>query len=110
MSISDPSKKKPSMVPVQRMAMMGGQIAGITLLIVFGGVFGGMWLDQLLGTKPIITIILVLGSAPLSLFLTYFAAMKALKDMNTQPPEDNSPSKGQVKPIHETSEEGGEDR
>jgi len=61
---------------------LGGQIGCVTLVIVLVAAFGGSWLDDLLGTKPLFTIILVLGAAPLSLFLTYMMAIRAINKVN----------------------------
>ena len=62
--------------------LVGGEIGCVTLIIVLVAVLGGLWLDRLLGTKPIITIFLVLGSAPLSLVLTYWLAKRAVRGMD----------------------------
>jgi MFS family permease len=77
-------KGAPQGVPVARFAALGGQIGCLTLLIVLGSVFGGLWLDRVLGTKPAFTIILLLGSAPIALVLTFWMAMRSVKDL--QPP------------------------
>ena len=85
---------QPSNNPVRqvfgaRTAVLGGEIGCLTLLIVLGAVFGGLWLDRTIGTeKPIITIILVLISAPLALTITYFLAMKAVKDIQADPSDE----------------------
>ena len=50
--------------------------------IVILAVFGGIWLDRILGTKPLFTISLVLVSAPLALVLTYWIARRAVKDIH----------------------------
>jgi F0F1-type ATP synthase assembly protein I len=57
---------------------VGLQVGVLTLGIVLISVFGGLWLDKLFGTKPILTIILVLASAPLSLWLTVRVAKRAV--------------------------------
>jgi F0F1-type ATP synthase assembly protein I len=67
---------------------LGGQIGCVTLVIVLVAAFGGIWLDKLLGTKPFLTIILVLGAAPLSLFLTYMMAVRAINKVNLPAPQD----------------------
>ena len=67
---------------------LGGQIGCVTLVIVLVAAFGGIWLDKLLGTKPLLTIILVLGAAPLSLFLTYLMAVRAINKVNLPEPQD----------------------
>jgi hypothetical protein len=69
-----------------KVLLVGGEVGCLTLIIVLASVFGGLWLDNLLGTKPLITIILVLASAPLSLVLTFWIAKRAVKDIETLPP------------------------
>ena len=63
---------------------IGGEVGCLTLIIVLGSVFGGLWLDRLFNTKPMITVALVLASAPISLMLTFWIATRAIKDL--QPP------------------------
>ena len=83
---SDPSKNPIRQVFGLRTVTLGGEIGCLTLIIVLAAVFGGLWLDRTLGTeKPIITIILVLISAPLSLVLTYWRAMQAVRDIRAEP-------------------------
>ena len=67
---------------------LGGQIGCVTLVLVLAAAFGGIWLDNLLGTKPFLTIILILGAAPLSLFLTYKMAVGAINKVNLPPAQD----------------------
>jgi F0F1-type ATP synthase assembly protein I len=69
---------------------LGGQIGCVTLVVVLVAAFGGIWLDNLLGTKPLFTIVLVLGAAPLSLFLTYLMAVRAINKVNPPIPQDRT--------------------
>ncbi len=81
---SDPSDKKPS-VNTAALFTVGAQVGGATLAFVFLALFIGLGLDKLFHTaKHPFTIILVLASAPLSLFVTYWIAMRAVKDINPQ--------------------------
>jgi len=75
---------------------VGGQVGCATLLIVFLALFVGIGLDKLLGTKPLFTIMFILGSAPLALFLTFKLAMRAVKNINPQGPDSK-----QAKPVEE---------
>jgi MFS family permease len=75
-----------------RLVSLGAQIGCLTLGVVFLGLIGGMWLDRVLGTKPLFTIALVLGAAPLALFLSFWAAMQAVKDLNLPPATRIKPS------------------
>jgi hypothetical protein len=67
---------------------LGGQIGCVTLVVVLAAAFGGIWLDNLLDTKPLLTLILVLGAAPLSLYLTYLMAVRAINKVNLPLPQD----------------------
>ena len=46
-------------------------VAGLTLVIIFGALLAGLWLDKILASKPIFTIVLLLVSIPVTLFLTF---------------------------------------
>ncbi len=46
-------------------------VAGLTLAIIFAALLAGLWLDQILNSKPLLTIIFVLLSIPVTLFLTF---------------------------------------
>jgi len=46
-------------------------VAGLTLVIIFAALLAGLWLDKILSSKPIFTIVLVLVSIPVTLFLTF---------------------------------------
>src|SRR4030043_271768 len=88
-----PAKGKQSVNNVALFSV-GGQVGCATLLIVFLALFAGIGLDRLLGTKPLFTIMLILGSAPLALFLTFKLAMRAVKNINPQGPDSK-----QAKPV-----------
>jgi hypothetical protein len=78
----EPSPDKPG-IPAsvgKRAAALGGQIGFTTLFIILAALFGGLWLDNQFGTKPLITILIVLGTVPVSLALTYRMARQAIKD------------------------------
>jgi hypothetical protein len=99
-SKNNPSSRNSQSLVNMRLASVGGEVGCLTLIIVLIAVFGGIWLDRLLGTKPIITILLVLVSGPISLLLTYLLVTRTMKNIN--PPQS---SEGKV-----NSSEGGEDR
>ncbi len=69
---------------------VGGQVACLNLLVIFIGLFVGIWLDKLLGTKPAFTLMLVLGSVPFSLVLTYYLAKHEAKILSQPPKRDES--------------------
>ena len=78
---------KPVFAPFNMSVLaLGGQVGCSTLVIVFAAVFGGLWLDRVFNTKPIFTLLFVLGSAPLALIFTYWMAMRSLREASSLPP------------------------
>jgi F0F1-type ATP synthase assembly protein I len=49
----------------------------LTLVIVLVALFGGLWLDNRFGTRPWITIILMVGSVPITLVAMFWVVRKA---------------------------------
>lgn len=99
---SDESYRMPVLFDM-RMVTVGAEVGCATLLIVLVAVFGGIWLDRILGTKPIFTILLVLGSAPFSLVLTFWLAKRSIKDMTP-------PTAGQSGAVKRPTTAGGRGR
>ena len=58
------------------------QIGLLTLVVVAVAIFGGLWLDRALDTKPIFTVILILGSFPISLYVIYRVALGAMRGIS----------------------------
>jgi len=56
-----------------RMTLFGviGQVGCLTLVIIAMALFAGLWLDNQFHTKPILTLILVLASVPVTLYLMF---------------------------------------
>jgi len=46
-------------------------VAGLTLVTIFTALLAGLWLDKVLNSKPILTIVFILVSIPVTLFLTF---------------------------------------
>lgn len=44
-------------------------VAGLTLVIIFAALLVGLWLDKILNSRPLLTIIFILISIPVTLFL-----------------------------------------
>ena len=61
------------------LASVAGQVGFITLFIIFIALFGGLWLDRYLNTKPLFTILLLIGSIPVTIFIM-FRVVKAATD------------------------------
>jgi F0F1-type ATP synthase assembly protein I len=82
-----PVKNRPLQDYNLRVVAIGGEVGCITLAIVLVAVFGGLWLDRILGTKPVITFLLVLASAPLALILTFRIAIRSIQGMTANHPQ-----------------------
>lgn len=54
------------------LAGFAAQAGCVTLLIVLGAVLGGLWLDARFQTRPLLTLILVFASIPISLLVMFF--------------------------------------
>ncbi|MBI5964386.1 MAG: AtpZ/AtpI family protein [Chloroflexi bacterium] len=55
-----------------------GQVGCLTLAVVLASVFGGLWLDNTFGTKPVFTLVLLFAGIPLSVFLMLYVSRKTL--------------------------------
>lgn len=86
---SNPPEKNPWLAAFNTKALtVGGEVGCVTLIIVLVAVFGGIWLDRVLGTKPLFTVSLVLLSAPLALVLTFWIAKRETRDLQSPPVEE----------------------
>jgi F0F1-type ATP synthase assembly protein I len=78
-------------------AGLAGQIGLVVPGIILVSVVVGLWLDKTFNTGKLITLIMVLGSLPASIYLTFRMAMRAVKEINqTMPPissQKTNPSK-----------------
>lgn len=73
-------------------AMVGLAVGTVTLVIIFGAVALGLWVDGLLNTAPLFTGLMVLISAPVSFYLTYRVALWGAARMTARnPPAVNKP-------------------
>ena len=61
-----------------------GQVGCLTTVIVLASVFGGLWLDQTFGTKPLFTLILLLAGIPISVLLMLFISRRTLARLKLQ--------------------------
>jgi len=85
------TENTPSNIPPKRswvnmtIVALVGQVGCLTLVIVLGAVFAGLWLDSRLDTRPWFTIGLVLASIPVSLIVMLFVTRLAVKKIKTTP-------------------------
>ena len=53
------------------LATVVGQVGCLTPVIILGALFAGLWLDSQFETKPLFTILFIIGSAPISVYVLY---------------------------------------
>ena len=75
-------------------AALGGCLV---LAVVVIALFSGLWLDGVLHTKPLFTLVLVIGSVPVGIFVMYQVAMGVINRSLTQP-ETNTSTQGEKQP------------
>ena len=75
------------------LASVAGQVVCLTLLIVVGALFGGLWLDNRFDSKPMYTIGLLIVSIPISLGVMFFVVRLAISKIKTSQPQGNSDQK-----------------
>lgn len=59
------------------LAAVAGQVGCLAFVIILVALFGGLWLDNLLATRPLFTIILLVGSVPVTLIAMFWLVRKA---------------------------------
>lgn len=74
-------------------AGLAGQIGCIIPIIILLAVLGGSWLDRTFNTTHVFTLLLLFASLPLSIYLTFQMAMRAVRDISQsiQLPVSNKP-------------------
>jgi F0F1-type ATP synthase assembly protein I len=58
--------------------VMVGQVGCLTLVIILASVFLGLWLDNVFGTKPVITLALLFAGIPVSVLVMLGVARRTL--------------------------------
>ena len=70
--------------------VMVGQVGCLTLVIVLASLFGGLWLDRTLNTKPLFTLILLFAGIPLSVVLMLVIARRTIARLKPKPEADDT--------------------
>jgi F0F1-type ATP synthase assembly protein I len=69
------------------LASMVSQVGCVTIVIVLGALVVGLWLDRTFDTQPLFTILLLLGSIPVSLYTLVRIAFSAAAQLTPAPSE-----------------------
>ena len=70
--------------------VMIGQVGCLTLVIILASVFGGLWLDKIFNTKPVITLALLFAGIPISVLVMLFVARRTLARLKDQAEESKN--------------------
>jgi F0F1-type ATP synthase assembly protein I len=73
-------------------AGVAGQVGCVTVIIVFGALFAGIWLDRWLNTRPLFTVGLLLGSVPVTLAVMVWLVKSVVSKIQ---PADSTPKQTQ---------------
>lgn len=68
------------------LAAFVGQVGFLSLIIVLAAVFGGLWLDARFASGRTFTILMVLGSIPISLIIMFWVSRAVIKRIKTEMP------------------------
>lgn len=72
------------------LAAVVGQVGCLTLIIVLAALFGGLWLDNQFGTEPVITILLMVASVPVTLIMMFLVVKAATSRIKSDSKKGNS--------------------
>jgi F0F1-type ATP synthase assembly protein I len=64
-------------------------VAGLTLVVIFLALFAGILLDKFLDSKPLFTILFIIGSIPLTIYLTFRVVRSATRRIQPATKKDN---------------------
>jgi F0F1-type ATP synthase assembly protein I len=74
------------------LVVMIGQVGCLTLVIILASVFGGLWLDNYFGTKPVFTLVLLFAGIPVSVFVMLVVARRTLARLKDKAEKDSETS------------------
>jgi F0F1-type ATP synthase assembly protein I len=74
------------------LVVMVGQVGCLTLIIILASVFGGLWLDKMLGTKPVFTLALLFAGIPVSVIVMLVVARRTLARLKEKAEKDSETS------------------
>jgi F0F1-type ATP synthase assembly protein I len=64
--------------------MIFGQVGLLTIVLIVLALVGGLWLDNTFETKPLFTLIFMLASVPLDVYLMYKVVSSATERLKTE--------------------------
>jgi F0F1-type ATP synthase assembly protein I len=73
------------------LVVMVGQVGCLTLIIILASVYGGLWLDNTFGTKPVFTLALLFAGIPVSVLVMLVVARRTLARLKDQAEKEKDP-------------------
>jgi hypothetical protein len=70
-----------------------GQVGCVTLVIILLALFLGLWLDSRFNSKPAVTLILLVGSIPVSVLTMLFIVRKGVNKIKPDLVKQQNPNK-----------------
>jgi F0F1-type ATP synthase assembly protein I len=77
--LKDQDKDRKQYVYNLAMAAVAGQVGCLTLVIIFGALIAGLWLDRIFETKPLFTMLFMVASMPVTLYVMVRVVQGATK-------------------------------
>ena len=78
------SEQKGRSILTNLLIVLIGQVGCLTLVIILGSVFGGLWLDKIFNTKPVITLVLLFAGIPVSVLVMLAVSRRTLARLKDQ--------------------------
>jgi F0F1-type ATP synthase assembly protein I len=69
------------------LASVTGLVGCLTMVIVIAALVLGLWLDKSFDTKPLFTLILIIGSVPVTLVVMFMVVNSATKRIKVDQPK-----------------------
>ena len=83
------SEQKGRGILTNLLIVLVGQVGCLTLVIILASVFGGLWLDKIFGTKPMITLVLLFAGIPVSVLVMLSVARRTLARLKDKAEKDS---------------------
>ncbi|MFQ5625356.1 MAG: AtpZ/AtpI family protein [Methyloligellaceae bacterium] len=87
----EPQQRRPQLASrrATNLAIAGlvGQVGCLTVIIIGAALVLGLWLDSRLDTKPFVTLVLLLGSVPVTLVVMFRVALSSARRLQTGSPD-----------------------
>jgi uncharacterized membrane protein len=75
---------------------VAGQAGCLTLVIIFLALIAGLWLDARLDTRPLFTILLMVGSAPITFIAILWVVKRAIPRIKSEAELSSKPNQEEV--------------